>query len=292
MTDPGLRIPPPAPTVDSNTATSSSSSSASSNAQHRRCKYKCLHLLRHGVALHNQPEAHSLPPESLFDPTLTAQGFAQVSESQVHHHHPSSSPFSFFTTMWYHLTACNINPPHSLFLYQATAARTVIQRLNPHLVITSPLTRAMQTATCVLAGMDKPPPVIALEIVREAYGAHLPDKRRPKSELIATFSPSVDLTTIPDEDTLWTGSRETVDSVLGRARTLLSELLPRPEKHVLLVSHGVFIQYLLQVCVFVCEDMIGPTKSPSHVSCTYLIYRNCCQMMEEVLIQITIQHDR
>lgn len=195
-------------------------------------KCKTLHLLRHAVAVHNQPEAAAkLPPEALFDPGLTAQGFAQ-----------------------------------------AQALRPLVKSLGPQLVVTSPLTRALQTAVAVLDGAGKngagggeasgasrpspeagvgagpgaTPPIVAVEAVREAYGQFLPDKRRSRAELMAAFSPPVDMSGLPEGDTLWTPRRETLDSVLSRARTFVWELLRRPERRVLVVSHGVFLQCVLQ----------------------------------------------
>ena len=194
-------------------------SSSSTPATPASMPCKVLHVLRHGIAVHNQPNAHQLPPASLFDPSLTVQGVAQ-----------------------------------------ANAAKAKIQALRPQLVLTSPLTRALQTATTVMAapddGMERnktptasatPAPVIlALEIVREAYGVLLPDKRRSAAELRAAFSPAVDLSMLSEQDLLWkAGERETLESVHGRARTLLRDLLPRHERHVLLVSHGVFLECLL-----------------------------------------------
>lgn len=192
-------------------------------------KCKALHLLRHAVAVHNQPEAAAkLPQEALFDPGLTAQGFAQ-----------------------------------------AEALRPLVQGLGPQLVVSSPLTRALQTTIAVMddgagkdgdgsgsssrpppqetgAGARATPPIVAVEAVREAYGQFLPDKRRTRAELMAAFSPPVDMSGLPEGDTLWTGRRETLDSVLCRARTFVWELLRRPERRVLVVSHGVFIQCVLQ----------------------------------------------
>ena len=203
---PPLPAPPP----------SSSSSSSSMGAPHHvpPMQYKVLHVLRHGTCVHNEPNAHQLPPEALFDPSLTVQGVAQ-----------------------------------------ASAAKARVQALRPELVLTSPLTRCLQTATAVMASSPgggegkgaRHVPIVALEMVREAYGVALPDKRRSTAELRAAFAPAVDLSALPDDDQLWTSStRETLESVHGRARTLLQELLPRPERHILLVSHGVFLECLLQ----------------------------------------------
>lgn len=181
--------------------------------------FKVLHLLRHGIAVHNQPNGQDLPPASLLDACLTAQGVAQ-----------------------------------------AHAARHTIQALQPQFVITSPLTRALQTTTIIMspenAGVGnednnrtegKSTRIVAVELVREAYGVLLPDKRRNATELQAAFRPTVDFSLLSEEDQLWTASqRESLESVRGRARKFLHELLPRPERHVLLVSHGVFLQCLLQ----------------------------------------------
>lgn len=61
------------------------------------------------------------------------------------------------------------------------------KRHRIELLITSPLTRCIQTTTLAFMRGDKydhpPPPIVCVEDVREAYGIYYPDKRREKSKL-------------------------------------------------------------------------------------------------------------
>lgn len=58
---------------------------------------------------------------------------------------------------------------------------------NIELLVTSPLTRCIQTTTLAFVRgdeYDRPPPrIVCVEDVREAYGIFYPDKRREKSKL-------------------------------------------------------------------------------------------------------------
>lgn len=87
------------------------------------------------------------------------------------------------------------DPPllHQGILGAVEAGRNVRLWMNnfstkqPELLITSPLTRCIQTTTVAFVrGNDydrPPPPIVCVEDVREAYGIYYPDKRREKSKL-------------------------------------------------------------------------------------------------------------
>ena len=108
-------------------------------------------FLRHGVAQHNFHGADLHSP-ALVDPSLTYEGK----------------------------------------LGAVQAGERVRQWLRRHeerieLVVCSPLTRTLQTATLAFLPGDEynhPVPIVCVENVREAFGMHTPDKRREKSLLM------------------------------------------------------------------------------------------------------------
>lgn len=56
----------------------------------------------------------------------------------------------------------------------------------PELIVTSPLTRCLQTATLAFLPHEyqhQPTPLVCVEGVREAFGTHYPDQRRERSLL-------------------------------------------------------------------------------------------------------------
>ena len=137
-------------------------------------------------------------------------------------------------------------------------------------VLCSPLTRTLQTAT--IAFKHSAAPIVAVECLREAYGAHPCDRRRPRSVIQGEF-PKVDMTKIAKgEDPLWTEQRETCvcgrgaggssfaagssryrryKSVIQRAAKFVQVLraLPATTTHIAVVSHGVFLDCLLRYCL-------------------------------------------
>lgn len=114
-------------------------------------------FIRHGIARHNivdvtTGKAPDLKDPRLFDPPLILEGKRQA-----------------------------LDVGEKLRHWRAH------RRENLELVVTSPLSRCLQTASLAfLPGdqYDSRPPVFAcVELVREAYGRHYPDRRRKKSEL-------------------------------------------------------------------------------------------------------------
>jgi len=128
-------------------------------------------------------------------------------------------------------------------------------------VLASPLTRTLQTATFMFpppsdgAGGAASPPIVAIELCREAHGGHPCDQRRPIHTIRAEF-PHVDYSGIAtDEDTQHNPDRrETVNEVAVRCDKFLQVLRGRPERNILVVSHGVFLETLLNRCGLHCTD--------------------------------------
>ena len=139
-------------------------------------------------------------------------------------------------------------------LQRSTAA------LRPHLVVASPLTRTLQTATLCFDPQRcaSGAPLVALEEVRETVN-YCCDGRRPLSTIALEF-PSVDFTSLEhDSDEIWDryvrtlgpverhgDVRETGDlpALAARARAAISWLWTRPEKDIIVVSHCAFLRHL------------------------------------------------
>lgn len=113
---------------------------------------KTVYLVRHGVALHNVPDPSSGDYHDKYDPRLTDPPLISDGKEQIR------------------------NTGHKL------------RGVDLDLVVTSPLTRCLQTTQLILEGWKSlnsasSPAVVCLENVREAFGKHYPDKRSPKSLL-------------------------------------------------------------------------------------------------------------
>ena len=184
-------------------------------------KTQTIVFLRHGVAKHNLLDEKTRTPAdvkdpNLFDPPLVLEGKRQALESGDR------------IRVWWHTTQAG-------------------EQLE--LVITSPLTRCLQTTSLAfLAGdrycQDLPEPTVAcLEVVREAYGMSYPDRRRNKGLLESSwprvhFDPAMSA-----EDELWKlTERESVPDVVGRVNHFFQWVVQRPESNLAVVSHGVWIE--------------------------------------------------
>lgn len=200
----------------SKTATTTTTSTAS--------RVQTVIFVRHGVAQHNFHGADLSSP-SLFDPPLVQEG---------------------------KVGALSSGQKIKLWLLQT-------YQLTVELVICSPLTRCLQTA--VLAFLpgeydstihgttttrSKCVPFLCMEEVREAYGKHYPDKRRPKS-FLQNHWPMVRFESeMTEQDELWSEHhRESYKNILARIDQFLEKLCHRPEQCIVVVSHGVWIEALL-----------------------------------------------
>lgn len=183
--------------------------------QHGGERVQTVVFLRHGVAKHNVPdpttgEKPDICSPAFWDPPLLDRGMQEA---------------------------------------LAVRERLVHFLRRVDLVITSPLTRCMQTANLVFfpgANYDvphSPPPMLCVEQVREAYGIHYPDKRRDK-RLLQKHWPTIHFDpSMSDLDEEWSDtSRETLQDVIGRVDQFMEWLVQRNEMFVFVVSHGVWIE--------------------------------------------------
>jgi broad specificity phosphatase PhoE len=189
-------------------------------------RIQTIMFLRHGVAKHNLLDpVTGAPPDlrdpKLWDPPLVSQGMKQA-----------------------------------LAVRERLADNEALQRVD--LVITSPLTRCLQTAHLIFlppgisekyeAYYEKDPiRILCMEHVREAFGIHYPDKRRDKSLLqkhwpFVQYDPSM-----TERDELWSDStRESFDDVIERVSHFLNWVVQREETNICVVSHGVWIEACFQ----------------------------------------------
>ena len=116
---------------------------------------------------------------------------------------------------------------------------------NIDLVIVSPLTRCLQTATHIFKGCDVP--MIACENAREfPMGQQYSNKRSQKSILMKDF-PHVNFDDLQtEEDTLWDPDNyESLYNLSKRVGNVKKLLESRSEKNIVLVAHSTFLMKLL-----------------------------------------------
>jgi broad specificity phosphatase PhoE len=154
-----------------------------------------------------------------------------------------------------------------------------------NLVITSPLTRCIQTAVLAfLSGgkYDDNTEVRCEESVREACGVHYPDKRRNRSLLenhwtMIQFEPSM-----TEEDELWGKThRENWIHLQHRVQDFIEGLAYRTEDNIVVVSHGVWIECCLKTF---CPEALGNRRvyNCDAFACRYISKGNRFQRLEMV----------
>ena len=142
---------------------------------------------------------------------------------------------------------------------QATKLAQKLQELDAdvELVTTSPLSRAVQTASIAFPAESggwpmMRPPFVASSLARERVWTHQCDRRRSRDAIEREF-PHVDFSEVAaGEDEMW-ATKETVpsqldsDAVRARARRFLQWLWARPETVIAVCSHFVFLSHLFEL---------------------------------------------
>lgn len=162
------------------------------------------------------------------------------------------------------------------------------------LVVTSPLTRTMQTAGGVFGGdayidgVDAPPlmvtdagnsgrpsissldcpPFLAFELCREHLGVNPCDKRRSIGEYKSLF-PAIDFSLIEtNEDTWWKEDyRERYDEIAARGLKFMQWLRTRKENVIAVVSHAGFLFRTLNQFGDDCRPVIKSEISTIFANC-------------------------
>jgi broad specificity phosphatase PhoE len=131
----------------------------------------------------------------------------------------------------------------SLGKKQAHATRDSFSLSDIKMVISSPLSRALQTADLI----HPPSPStrrVAIEHFREINGKLLNAQRRPRSDLEKRF-PHWCFHEIPELDESWTDELETHEDCSERGYRGLLWVLKQPEESVLLVGHGGLLNHMM-----------------------------------------------
>jgi broad specificity phosphatase PhoE len=119
--------------------------------------------------------------------------------------------------------------------------------LNLDLVVVSPTTRTLQTAFLSLGTPDTAgaPPFIATELCREHISEAMCDGRSSITHFRKKF-PGVDFSLVADDQDTMFLTKETEEHVEERGREFLKWLCGRPETHIAVVTHSIFLKTLLK----------------------------------------------
>lgn len=149
-------------------------------------------------------------------------------------------------------------PLSELGLKQLQGVRERLQGMEIELVITTPLTRALQTAAGLFADHPRAPPILVEPLHRERVENSCDVGRSPA--LLAREFPSFALDHLPD---VWWHSHdspdergvcvEPVELVHSRAEAFKRFLLQRPERLIAVVGHGTFFRILIGRPLANCE---------------------------------------
>jgi glucosyl-3-phosphoglycerate phosphatase len=141
---------------------------------------------------------------------------------------------------------------------QVRRARATLQHFPVELVITSPLTRALQTASGLFANHPHAPPILVSALVRERVESSCDVGRSPRQ--LATEFPALDLAHlgeswwhvegVPDARGVCV---EPIAVVEGRVAEFRRLLMARPERAIAVVGHGTFFFHLTGKALNNCE---------------------------------------
>ena len=141
---------------------------------------------------------------------------------------------------------------------QVSQARLTLERYPVDVVLTSPLTRALQTAHGLFEGHPNLPPIQVVPLLRERVENSCDIGRAPAA-LAAEF-PSIDLSQLDDAWWYKEGQPdargicvEPIPVVQARAAQFKVDLLARTERVLALVGHGTFFYYLTGKVMVNCE---------------------------------------
>ncbi|CAA0806742.1 Phosphoglycerate mutase-like protein 1 [Striga hermonthica] len=222
---------------------------------------KTIHLVRHAQGIHNvegDKNYNAYMSPEYFDAHLTELGWQQVVDNLRKHVHSTG----------------------------------LINKID--VVITSPLTRTIQTAVGVFGGKGctdntdilplmianagnsgraaisslNSPPILAVEQCREHLGVHPCDKRRSIGEYQCLF-PAVDFSLIEsDDDSAWKADvRETKEEVATRGKNFFNWLFTRKEKEIAIVTHSGFLFHTLATLGNDCHPLVKKEISSHFANC-------------------------
>ena len=226
---------------------------------------KDIWIIRHGQAVHNPRAEYArdvlqcsheeflsiMEQDDCFDAPLTSLGIQQAQQLYT----------QYSESHWYYQT------PILHEIDQLEESTSILESKTRHqveLVVSSPLSRALRTAELALGDMNHDDNNsnnsnhqnttkitctnrVCYEGFREINGWLQNAKRHTKIELETKF-PTWDFSLLSssNDDDQWTPTLETTDSCMERGYNgLLWILKERPERSIVLVSHGALLMYTL-----------------------------------------------
>ncbi|MBT5048216.1 MAG: histidine phosphatase family protein [Rhodospirillaceae bacterium] len=162
-----------------------------------------------------------------------------------------------------HFEATGIDPLHfdaplsALGMKQVAELRAQVAELNVDLVVTSPLTRALETAVGLFGGETVP--IVVSSLHRERLGNSCDVGRAP--EILSAAFPALNFDHLDD---VWWHDGEKDDRgvpvepdpiFLNRVTAFSRWVVSRPERTVAIVGHGTFIHRLTGRHLENCEIM-------------------------------------
>ena len=199
---------------------------------------KRIHLIRHGQAYHN-----------LMGDLFRNFGVA-VDATGNPDQDPRRNPYMFPEVL---------DPPLTeLGRKQAQALQPRARQLKPTLVVVSPLLRATQTAVLAFQHLygDGTTKWVATDLMRETFGVHVCDQRRPIPEIAFDF-PHIDYTSIEhQEDVMWTPrERESPRSNSDRCYDFMLWLRDQPHDEVVVAAHSSVVFSLMNTVIKCDKDL-------------------------------------
>ena len=222
---------------------------------------KDIWIIRHGQAVHNPRAEYArdvlqcshdeflsiMEEDDCFDAPLTSLGIQQAQQiyTQYGMSHWRGTP--------------TINNNNNIHVddddddehKQESVSSALLQSSNQHhveLVVSSPLSRALHTAELVLGDVFDTTTTnrVCYEGFREINGWLQNGKRHTRTQLEEKF-PSWDFSLLSsNDDDQWTPTLETTDSCMERGYSGLQWIMnERPERSIVLVSHGALLKYTL-----------------------------------------------
>lgn len=125
----------------------------------------------------------------------------------------------------------------------ALKAQIEAEGVDVELIVVSPLTRTLQTATLSFGAAQPNAPLIACELCRERIAVYTSEGRAPTSALKRSW-PRVHFAEVIQEEDAMFAQKEDDAAVARRALAFMDWLMRRPERRIAVVSHSVFLQNL------------------------------------------------
>lgn len=247
-------------------------------ARDAQAEHKVVHVIRHGAAEHNVRYARAV---GVVFKELIDNRSKTPADRDNRTLFPEIEEWAYMTneTLNSALVEAGVSEAQALgeawardaaFLYDRQGVTEFAMPVALHdvdLVVTSPLTRALQTTRLILFDGQlrsrSPPrgaaadagsvPIVALDVVKEwSQGRHTPNWRRPRGELQREYS-WADFGMLDGElDTTWQewwpdapDGLEPRASLESRVAQFRAWLAARPEQRIVVVAHSTFLGNLL-----------------------------------------------